>query len=168
MPCSRPMQNQDHFEKIKVKWVKFFYLFGIFLSFSAGIHMPESAAAETKTVPCQVRLEFTRDETGGQLVRYRLFLQVRNQKPRSVTAVSVLWLDKNYEILGNSDANCKSEDVSLEVGHTGQCSQTIQTISNRLIQSFGQSVWTDIVNSELKTLERIKSCKIIGYRYESG
>ena len=130
--------------------------------------MSESVAAEPKSVPCQVRLEFTHDEAGGQLVRYRLFLQVKNQKPQPITAVSVLWLDKNDEILGNSDANCKAENVSLKVGQAGQCSQTVQTISNRLIQSFGQSLWTDIVNSELKTFERIKSCKIIGYRYESG
>ena len=92
------MQNQDRFGKIKVNWVKFFCLFGLLLSISAGVYMSESAAAETKNVPCQLRLKFTRDEAGGQLVRYRLFLQVKNQKPEPVTAVSVLWLDKTEEI----------------------------------------------------------------------
>lgn len=164
------MQNQDRFGKIKVNWVKFFCLFGVFLSFSAGVYMSELVAAETKSAACQVHLEFTRDEAGGQLVHYRLFLEVKNKKAQPVTAFSVLWLDKNDEILGNSNADFKAENVSLEVDQAGagQCSPTVQTISNRLIQSFSQSLWTDIVNSQLKTFERIKSCKIIGYRYESG
>ena len=162
------MQKQGRFRKSLVYLGKFFCLFGIFLSISVGGSVSESAGAEARTVPCQVRLEFTRDEAGGQLVRYRLFLQIKNQKPRPVTAISVLWLDKDHEILGNSDADCKADNVPLETGQTGQCSQTVQTISNRLIQSFGQSLWTDIVNSELKTFERIKSCKVMGYRYKSG
>ena len=130
--------------------------------------MSESAAAETKNIPGQLRIKNSHDEAGGQLVCYRLFLQAKNQKSEPVTAVSVLWLDKTEEIWGNSDADCKAENVSLEVGQAVQCNQTVQTISNHLIQSFGQSLWTDIINSELKTFERIKSCKINGYRYESG
>ena len=162
------MQNQDRFRKFKVNWVKFFCLFGLLLSISAGVYMSESAAAETKNVPCQLHLKFPHDEAGGRLIRYRLFLQVKNQKPQPVTAVSVLWLDKTDENLGNSDADCKAKNVSLEVGQAGQCSQTVKTVSNHLIQSFVQSMWTDIVNSELKTFERIKSCKINGYCDESG
>ena len=53
-----PMQNQDRFRKFKVNWVKFFCLFGLLLSISAGVYMSESAAAETKNVPCQLRLKF--------------------------------------------------------------------------------------------------------------
>lgn len=129
-------------------------------NFSAGLQ-----AGEDQIVPCQVRLEFSRDAAGGQLVRYRLFLQVKNDEPQPVSTVSKLWLDEQNTIIGNSDADCRADDLPLEVSQTGQCSRTVQTISNRLIQSFGQSIWTEIVNSELKTFDRIKSCKIVGYRY---
>ncbi len=162
------MQIQDRFDKIKLNWAKIFRWVGVFVTISASGYAPETVAAETKTVPCQVRLEFSRDDTGKQLIRYSLFLQVKNLNPQPITSVSILWLDKNDEILGNSDADCKAENEPLEVGQTGQCSRTVQTISNLLIQSFGQSVWTDVVNSELKTFERIKSCKVLGYRYQTS
>ena len=82
--------------------------------------------------------------------------------------VSVLWMDDEGRIVGNSDADCRADGVLLDVSQTGQCSRTVQTISNRLIQSFGQSIWTEVVNSELRTFDRIKSCKIMGYRYGQG
>lgn len=143
----------------------FFYLLGVLLFASAQICALEAKADNSQTVSCQVRLEFARDEAGGQMVRYRLFLQVKNDKPRPIAAVSVLWLDDQQAVIGNSDADCRAEGQPLEVSQTGQCSRTIQTISNRLIQSFGQSIWTEIVNSELKTFDRIKTCKVMGYRY---
>ena len=143
----------------------FFGLFGLSLVASLLGHTPDLQASERSDIPCQIRLEFARDDAGGQLVRYRLFLQVKNNKPRPVSTVSVLWLDDQNSIVGNSDADCRADGVSLDVSQTGQCSRTVQTISNRLIQSFGQSIWTEIVNSELKTFDRIKSCKIEGYRY---
>ena len=146
----------------------FFCLLGFSLMAFVPVYSPDLQAGEAQTVPCQVRLEFSRDEAGGQLVRYRLFLQVKNNKPRPIRSVSVLWLDEQQMIIGNSDADCRTESQPLEVSQTGQCSRTIQTISNHLIQSFGQSIWTEIVNSELKTFERIKSCKIMGYRYGQG
>ena len=135
------------------------------LSLSQTAHL---LAGEAETIPCQVRLEFARDEAGGQLVRYRLFLQVKNTKPQPISMVSVLWMDDEGRIVGNSDADCRADGVLLDVSQTGQCSRTVQTISNRLIQSFGQSIWTEVVNSELRTFDRIKSCKIMGYRYGQG
>lgn len=146
----------------------FFCLFGVAFIASVLGYTPPIAAAEAQTVPCQVRLEFSRDEAGGQLVRYRLFLQVKNDRPRPVSTVSVLWLDERNATIGNSDADCRADGAPLEVSQTGECSRTVQTISNRLIQSFGQSIWTEIVNSELKTFDRIKSCKIMGYRHGQG
>ncbi|EHI47983.1 hypothetical protein HIMB100_00015580 [SAR116 cluster alpha proteobacterium HIMB100] len=153
---------------IKQVQLTIFWLLGlsvlvVLTSFSSAL-----IAAEGQTVPCQVRLEFSRDEAGGQLVRYRLFLQIKNTRPQPVSTVSVLWLDAQNTIIGNSDADCRANDLPLDVSQTGQCSRTVQTISNRLIQSFGQSIWTEIVNSELKTFDRIKSCKIEGYRYGRG
>ena len=143
-----------------ISWLLGLSMLAALLGYSA-----ELQAGEDQIVPCQVRLEFSRDEAGGQLVRYRLFLQVKNDKPQPVSTVSVLWLDAQNTIIGNSDADCRINDLPLEVSQTGQCSRTVQTISNRLIQSLGQSIWTEIVNSELKTFDRIKSCKIEGYRY---
>ena len=146
----------------------FSWLFGLCVLVSVPDFSDGLQAGEAQIVPCQVRLEFSRDDAGGQLVRYRLFLQVKNNKPQPVSTVSMLWLDEQNTIIGNSDADCRADDLPLDVSQTGQCSRTVQTISNRLIQSFGQSIWTEIVNSELKTFDRIKSCKIVGYRYGQG
>ena len=149
----------------QVRPVHLFLAFGAECSDLFTEFFSRSSGREDQIVPCQVRLEFSRDAAGGQLVSYRLFLQVKNDKPQPVSTVSMLWLDEQNTIIGNSDADCRADDLPLEVSQTGQCSRTVQTISNRLIQSFGQSIWTKIVNSELKTFDRIKSCKIVGYRY---
>ena len=124
-----------------------------------------TAFAATKDIPCDVRLEFSTDPAIGQVVSYTLSVQVKNSSPQPVTAVSLLWLDNAGVVIGNSDADCRLESKSLEVSHTGQCKRVVQTVSSKLIQSFGQSVWTELVNSELSNFKRIKSCRLVGYRY---
>ncbi|MDC3286391.1 hypothetical protein OAV67_01900 [Alphaproteobacteria bacterium] len=119
----------------------------------------------TKDIPCDVRLEFSTDTEIGQVASYTLSVQVKNSSPQPITAVSLLWLDNAGVIIGNSDADCRLESKSLEVSNTGQCKRVVQTVSNKLIQSFGQTVWTELVNSELSNFKRIKSCRLVGYRY---
>ena len=131
----------------------------------ASFIVASTASATVKDIPCNVRLEFGTDPTIGQVVSYTLSVQVKNTSPQPITAISLLWLDGEGKIIGNSDADCRLETKSLEVSHTGQCKRVVQTVSNRLIQSFGQTVWTKLVNSELSQFKRIKSCRLVGYRY---
>ena len=132
---------------------------------AASIMALGTAVAATKDIPCDVRLEFSADPAIGQVASYTLSVQVKNSSPQPITAVSLLWLDDAGAIIGNSDADCRLESKSLEVSHTGQCKRVVQTVSGKLIQSFGQTVWTELVNSELSNFKRIKSCRLVGYRY---
>ena len=122
-------------------------------------------AGATPLIPCQIRLDFTRDAGGIQIARYRLFLQLTNSQPQPIEAVSVHWHDKDNRLIGNSDADCRFEGEALRLSQTGQCTSTIQTISQKLIDSFGQSIWTEIVNAELAQFNQVTSCQIAGYRY---
>ena len=135
------------------------------LIFATSIMTGGTAFAAPKDIPCEVRLEFSTDPKIGQVVSYTLSIQVKNTSPQPITTISLLWLDEDGKIIGNSDADCRLETKSLDVSHTGQCKRVVQTVSNRLIQSFGQSVWTKLVNSELSNFKRIKSCRLVGYRY---
>ena len=125
-----------------------------------------SFSAIAQTIPCQVRLEFQTTSSGQQLVHYRLYMQITNTKPRPVTAVSVEWLDDASQIIGNSDADCRFDNQPLGLSQTGQCSRNVQSINQRWMEKLGQMIWTEMVNSELSGFRRIKSCKIIGYRFE--
>ena len=125
-----------------------------------------SFSANAQTIPCQVRLEFQTTSSGQQLVHYRLYMQITNTKPRPVTAVSVEWLDDASQIIGNSDADCRFDNQPLGLSETGQCSRNVQLINQRWMEKLGQMIWTEMVNSELSGFRRIKSCKIIGYRFE--
>ena len=125
-----------------------------------------SFSAIAQTIPCQVRLEFQTTSSGQQLVHYRLYMQITNTKPRPVTAVSVEWLNDASQIIGNSDADCRFDNQPLGLSQTGQCSRNVQSINQRWMEKLGQMIWTEMVNSELSGFRRIKSCKIIGYRFE--
>ena len=61
-----------------------------------------TAFAATKDIPCEVRLEFSTDPAIGQVVSYTLSVQVKNTSPQPITAVSLLWLDEDGKIIGNS------------------------------------------------------------------
>ena len=141
------------------------FLLALSLLCVAFIIAASAASATVKDIPCNVRLEFSMDPKIGQVVSYTLSVQVKNTSPQPITAISLLWLDEDGKIIGNSDADCRFETKSLDVSHTGQCKRVVQNISNRLIQSFGQTVWTELVNSELSNFKRIKSCRLVGYRY---
>ena len=71
-----PLHSYFHCYPVSV-YLDHFYLFGIFIYVLAIGYISEATASDRNTVPCEVRLEFTRDEAGGQLVRYIFFLQVK-------------------------------------------------------------------------------------------
>jgi len=123
-------------------------------------------AAFAQTIPCHVRLVFDTHPNGGQIVRYQLYMQVKNQTPQPLLAVSTHWLDKTGEIIGKREENCRGDGNPTGLSQTGKGSAQIQTVNQRWMEKLGQMIWTEMVNSELSEFKRIKSCKIVGYRFE--
>lgn len=64
------MQNLGRFGEMKLNKVIFFCLFSMFLSVLTSGYVPELAASEKQTVPCQMSLEFDRDGAVVPLVYY--------------------------------------------------------------------------------------------------
>jgi len=123
-------------------------------SFSAG------------NVPCSVNLIFTNDDY-GPAAEYNLTAQVTNRTGRPVIGVSALFFDGGKKLLGNTELDCLNGRPSLNPGSTGQCSGLLQTIDGKMMEKFGTTTWTDIVNFQLKKLDSIVECKIEGFRYKN-
>lgn len=132
---------------------------GLFIWLAAG------AGASAQTIPCQVRLVFETEAQRGQQVEYKLFLQLKNITAQPVQTVSVLWLDRDENVIGNSHADCRFAGQGLGLSQTGQCTASIQQINQRWMDRLGQTIWTEMVNSELEGFKRINSCKVVGYRH---
>ncbi|MDC1383322.1 hypothetical protein N8500_07525 [Candidatus Puniceispirillum sp.] len=125
----------------------------------AGVHL------QGEQVPCDIKLVFGTDERGASLISYNLEMQIYNQHRRAVRGVSVHWLNTRAEIIGNSSAKCGHEDNGIKPTEFGSCTQTVQKISERLLERLGQDTWTEIINSEMHNFSEVRSCKIIGYNY---
>ncbi len=141
-------------------------IFCLLCAVSLTIWVSVSAPAYAQNVPCQVRLVFDTSPNGHQLVTYRLFMQIKNTTPQPLIAVSAHWLDETGQNIGNSDADCRFDGMALGLSQTGQCTAQIQAVNQRWMEKLGQMIWTEMVNSELTEFKRIKSCKIVGYRFE--
>ena len=57
-------------------------------------------------IPCDIKMSFSSDKNGFPIVLYNLEMQVSNNQKRIISGVFILWLDKNGETVGNSDAIC--------------------------------------------------------------
>ena len=128
-----------------------------------------SAMADTHsqlpTTPCDIRLVFGSDALGMPSVGYKLSLQIRNRTARDIAGVSVYWLDKKSDIIGNSAAICGTDDTTIGPSETGPCETIIQQIGGALLQRLGQATWTDIINHQLANFNAVTHCAIIGYNY---
>lgn len=113
---------------------------------------------------CGIDLIFTHDNY-GPAAEYHLKTQITNRTGRSVSAVSTLFYDVKGTILGNAELNCDIGRPPLKSGSTGQCSVLLQTIDGKMMEKFGTSMWTEIVNVQLERLISIKQCEVEGYRY---
>ena len=120
-------------------------------------------AAEERTV-CGINLFFTHDEY-GPAAEYHLTTQFTNRSGRAVSGISTLFFDPNDVLIGNAELNCEKERPALQPGSTGQCSTLLQTIDGKMMEKFGTTMWTDIVNIQLKRLNSITKCEVKGYRY---
>ena len=139
---------------------------GIFIMFTtansllfAGNH------SKAEIVPCDIKLVFGVDDSGMSLVSYDLEMQISNHQGRTITGISVHWLDRSAKIIGNSDARCGQDYDGIKPTQSGSCRRVVQKIGGRLLDRLGQDTWTKIINSEMTNFREVRQCAIIGYRF---
>ena len=99
------------------------------------------------------------------LVSYNLEMQISNHQGRTIKGISVHWLDRSAEIIGNSDAFCGQGHNGIKPEQSGSCRRVVQKIGGRLLDRLGQDTWTKIINSEMTNFREVWQCAIIGYRF---
>ena len=139
---------------------------GVFIMFTTA-NDPLVAGSHSKAdiVPCDIKLVFGVDDRGMSLVSYNLEMQISNRQGRTITGISVHWLDRSAEIIGNSDTLCGQDHGGIKPAQSGSCRRVVQEIGGRLLDRLGQDTWTKIINSEMTNFREVRQCAIIGYRY---
>ena len=139
---------------------------GVFIMFTAA-NNPLVARSHSKAdiVPCNIKLVFGVDDRGMSLVSYDLEMQISNRQGRTITGISVHWLDHSAKIIGNSDALCGQDYDGIKPTQSGSCRRVVQKIGGRLLDRLGQDTWTKIINSEMTNFREVRQCTIIGYRF---
>ena len=139
---------------------------GVFIMFTAA-NDPLVAGSHSKAdiVPCDIKLVFGVDDRGMSLVSYDLEMQISNRQGRTITGISVHWLDRSAKIIGNSDALCGQDYDGIKPAQSGSCRRVVQKIGGRLLDRLGQDTWTKIINSEMTNFREVRQCAIIGYRF---
>ena len=123
-----------------------------------------SNSAYAEPVPCSVSLEFDSD-TKGSIANYVISLQVKNTTGRTVTGTSIIYQDANEKYLGNTLLTCSGSGPAIKPGSYGECRSTLQKVDGEFIEAFGTEKWTEIVNTQLKTMTDIAFCEILGFSY---
>ena len=139
---------------------------GVFIIFTAA-NSPLFAGNHSKAeiVPCDIKLVFSIDDNGMSLVSYNLEMQISNHQGRTIKGISVHWLDRSAEIIGNSDTLCGQDYGGIKPAQSGSCRRVVQKIGRRLLDRLGQDTWTKIINSEMTNFRDVRQCAIIGYRF---
>ena len=135
-----------------------FFLILLFLTISFNL-------AHAKTdYRCGVRLIFDSDGSGS-VANYVLSLQVKNTTGRAINGVSVIYKDQENRVIGNTFLNCSINAQDVKPGSYGECIRTLQRVDGAYINSFGVEKWTEIVNTQLKDLNSIQYCQVLGFAY---
>lgn len=113
---------------------------------------------------CGVRLVFDSDGSGS-VANYILGLQVKNTTGRNINGVSIIYKDSTKNVIGNSRLNCSAGSQTVKPGSYGECIRVLQRVDGAYINSFGVEKWTEIVNDQLKTLNAIQYCEVLGFSY---
>ena len=113
---------------------------------------------------CGVRLIFDSDGSGS-VANYVLSLQVKNTTGRAINGVSVIYKDQENNVIGNTFLNCSINAQDVKPGSYGECIRTLQRVDGAYINSFGVEKWTEIVNTQLKSLNSIQYCQTLGFSY---
>jgi len=139
---------------------------GVFIMFTTA-NDPLAAGSHSKAdiVPCDIKLVFGVDDRGMSLVSYDLEMQISNRQGRTITGISVHWLDRSAKVIGNSDAQCGQDYDGIKPTQSGSCRRVVQKIGGRLLDRLGQDTWTKIINSEMTNFREVRQCAIIGYRF---
>ena len=139
---------------------------GVFILLPA-VNSPLFAGNHSKAeiVPCNIKLVFSVGDNGMSLVSYNLEMQISNHQGRTIKGISVHWLDRSAEIIGNSDTLCGQDHGGIKPAQSGSCRRVVQKIGGRLLDRLGQDTWTKIINSELTNFREVWQCAIIGYRF---
>ena len=137
---------------------KLTYMIFIFLISSLNL-----AYANTE-YRCGVRLIFDSDGSGS-VANYVLGLQVKNTTGRAINGVSVIYKDQENNVIGNSFLDCLTNSQGVKPGSYGECIRTLQRVDGAYINSFGVKKWTEIVNTQLKALNSIQYCEVLGFSY---
>ncbi|MDA9194397.1 hypothetical protein N9P08_04065 [Alphaproteobacteria bacterium] len=139
---------------------------GIFIMFTAAnSSLFAGNHSKAEIVPCDIKLVFSIDDSGMSLVSYNLEMQISNRQGRTIKGISVHWLDRSAEIIGNSDTLCGQDHGGIKPTQSGSCQRVVQEIGGRLLDRLGQDTWTKIINSEMTNFREVRQCAIIGYRY---
>ena len=123
-----------------------------------------STSAVSETVPCSVSLEFD-SNTKGSIANYVISLQVKNTTGRTVTGTSIIYQDADEKYLGNTLLTCSGSGPAIKPGSYGECRSTLQKVDGEFIDAFGTEKWTEIVNTQLKTMTDIALCEILGFSF---
>jgi|TARA_B110000093_G_scaffold158361_1_gene177334 hypothetical protein len=123
-----------------------------------------SNSAQAEPIPCSVSLEFD-SNTKGSIANYVISLQVKNTTGRTVTGTSIIYQDANEKYLGNTLLTCRGSGPAIKPGSYGECRSTLQKVDGEFIDAFGTEKWTEIVNTQLKTMTDIAFCEILGFSY---
>ena len=113
---------------------------------------------------CGVRLIFDSDGSGS-VANYVLCLQLKNTTGRAINGVSVIYKDQENRVIGNTFLNCSINAQDVKPGSYGECIRTLQRVDGAYINSFGVEKWTEIVNTQLKDLNSIQYCQVLGFAY---
>ena len=139
---------------------------GAFIMFTAANNsLFAGSQSKVEIVPCDIKLVFSIDDSGRSLVSYNLEMQISNRKGQTIEGVSVHWLDRSAEIIGNSDTLCGQDHGGIKPAQAGACRRVVQKIGGRLLNRLGQDAWTKIINSEMTNFREVWQCAIIGYRF---
>ena len=158
--------NPARFCHSATKMIALLAMAGVLIMFTAA-NDPLVAGSHSKAdiVPCDIKLVFGVDDRGMSLVSYDLEMQISNRQGRTITGISVHWLDRSAKIVGNSDAFCGQDYDGIKPAQSGSCRRVVQKIGGRLLDRLGQDTWTKIINSEMTNFREVWQCAIIGYRF---
>ena len=138
-----------------------------FLNSTAALLLLVFPTYAASNIPCSIKMIFAHDDH-GPAAEYHLTAQVTNRIGRPIVAVSTLFYDGEKKLLGSTELDCLNGRPSLNPGSTGQCAGLLQTIDGKMMEEFGTTTWTEIVNFQLKKLDSIAECKIEGFRYKNS
>ena len=139
---------------------------GVFIIFTAtNSSLFAGSQSKAEIVPCDIKLVFSIDDSGMSLVSYNLEMQISNRQGRTIKGISVHWLDRSAEIIGNSDTLCGQDHGGIKPAQSGSCRRVVQEIGGRLLDRLGQDTWTKIINSEMVNFREVRQCAIIGFRF---